>query len=219
MHRLYYSPGACSMAVHIVLEEIGESYETELVSSVNGLMTQTDGWRTKNPKGRIPALSDVPGKIGGAIDLLTEAHAILLYLADTHPSAGLAPTDPAGRARCAEWMNWLSSQVHGLCYGLIWRPQRFSDDERMFPVLLQKGEQNVRREYNYIEGLLADGRDWAVPGGYSVVDPYLLVFYRWGQVIGLDMPANYPAWAGLARATVARPAVQSVLAKENIAIF
>jgi len=112
------------MAVHIVLEETGENYDIELVSSVNGLMTQTDTWRAMNPKGRIPALSQVPGKIGGGANLLTETHAILLYLADTFPSARLAPTDPAGRARCAEWMNWLSSQIHGLCYGLIWRPQR-----------------------------------------------------------------------------------------------
>jgi len=89
----------------------------------------------------------------------------------------------------------------------------------MYPALRRKGALTVRQEYTFIESLLADGRDWAIPGGYSVVDPYLLVFYRWGQVIGLDMDANFPAWTALARATVARPAVQTVLAEENIVIF
>ncbi|MBV8650182.1 MAG: glutathione S-transferase N-terminal domain-containing protein, partial [Alphaproteobacteria bacterium] len=111
MYRLYYSPGACSMAAHIVLEEIGEPYETELISSSGareGKMTQTAAWKAVNPKGRVPALSGVPGRIGGADNLLTELHAILFYLARTHPAAKLLPEDPAGEARCIEWMNWLA---------------------------------------------------------------------------------------------------------------
>src|SRR6202035_167534 len=111
MHRLYYSPGACSMAVHIVLEEIGAPYELELISSSGpreGRMTATPEWRAVNPKGRVPAVSGRPGRIGGGADLLTEAPAILAYLARTNPGAGLLPADPAGEARCLEWLNFLS---------------------------------------------------------------------------------------------------------------
>jgi glutathione S-transferase len=116
-------------------------------------------------------------------------------------------------------MNWLASNVHAMSYGQIWRPQRFIDDKTTFPALKSKGEQNAREQYAYIETLLADGREWAVPGAYSVVDPYLLVFYYWGQRIGLDMHSAYPAWTRLSAHIVARPAVLRALAKEQIKIF
>jgi glutathione S-transferase len=222
MYRLYYSPGACSMAAHIMLEEIGEPYELELVSSSGareGKMTATPAWRAVNPKGRVPALGFVPGRIGGADDLLTELHAILVYLARTHPEARLLPADAAGEARAIEWMNWLASNVHAMSYGQIWRPQRFVVDEALFPALRAKGAENVAEQYAYIESLLADGRDWAVPGGYTVVDPYLLVFYQWGQRIGLDMAARHPAWTQLAKRVTARPAVARVLVKEGISLL
>jgi glutathione S-transferase len=226
MYRLFYSPGACSLAPHIVLEEIGEPYELELVSSRavapgvgEGRMTATPAWKALNPKGRVPALSGVPGRIGGAADLLTEAPAILFYLARTHPKAGLLPGDPAGEARCLEWTNWLSGNVHTMSYGQIWRPLRFVGDEKDFPAVRAKGEQNVREQYAYIERLLADGRDWAVPGGYTIVDPYLLVFYQWGGSIGLPMRAAYPNWTRLTERVAARPAVQRVLAQEEVKVF
>lgn len=222
MYRLYYSPGACSMAAHIVLEEIGEKYELELISSSGareGKMTATPAWRAVNPKGRVPALSGVPGRIGGAEDLLTELHAILVYLARTHPEARLLPADAAGEARAIEWMNFLASHVHAMSYGQIWRPQRFVADEALFHAIRAKGEANVAEQYAYIESLLADGRDWAVPGGYTVVDPYLLVFYQWGKRIGIDMAARHPAWTGQAQHVAARPAVARVLAQEGISLF
>ena len=78
-YRLFYSPGACSLAPHIVLEEIGLPFELELISSRGereGAMTATAEWRAMNPKGRIPALSGVPGSMGGAASLLTEVTAI-----------------------------------------------------------------------------------------------------------------------------------------------
>jgi glutathione S-transferase len=221
MHRLYYSPGACSMAVHIVLEEIGEPYELKLVSSrgpLGGVGTTSPDWIAKNPKGRIPALSSVPGRIGGSGELLTEAHAILFYLARTHPDAGLLPADAAGEARAIEWINWLSSNVHAISYGQIWRPNRFVAEERDHAAVQSRGRQNIREQYAYIEDLLGDGRHWALPDAYSIVDPYLLVFYEWGARIGLDMMTSYSAWHRLTQRTLQRPAVQRVLAEENISI-
>jgi glutathione S-transferase len=221
MHRLYYSPGACSMAVHIVLEEIGAPYELELVSSrghLGGAGTTSPEWKAKNPKGRVPALSGVAGRIGGADDLLTEAQAILFYLSRTYPAAALLPADVVGQARAIEWMNWLSSNVHAMSYGQIWRPNRFVADKRDHAAVQGMGQQNVRDQYAYVETLLGDGRDWALPGAYSVVDPYLLVFYEWGVRIGLDMATGYPAWRRLTERTLQRPAVQRVLRDENISI-
>jgi len=222
MYRLYYSPGACSMAVHIVLEEIGEPYELELVSSrghLGGVGTTSPEWKAKNPKGRVPALSGVVGRIGGAHDLLTEAQAILFFLARTHPDARLLPDDIAGQARAIEWMNWLSSNVHAMSYGQIWRPQRFVADEKDFPAVQAKGHQTLREQYAYVESLIADGRPWAEPGGYSVVDPYLLVFFQWGMRVGVDMPALCPAWTAMTRRVLERPAVKRILAQEQIKVL
>ncbi|MGY4572067.1 glutathione S-transferase family protein [Bradyrhizobium sp. USDA 3256] len=218
-HKLFYSPGSCSMAAHIVLEEIGEPYEYQLVSASGpkeGEMTGSPEWKAVNPKGRVPALSGVPGRIGGADNLLTEGHAIMIYLARTNPSADLLPTEPAAEARCIEWMNWLASNVHAMSYGLIWRPHRFSHDESLFPALRLRGKENVISQYAYIESLLSDGRQWSIPEGYTVVDPYLFVFYYWGARIDLDMSRLYPAWTSLMQRVLARPAVKRMMAIEGV---
>ena len=220
-YRLYYSPGACSMAAHIVLEEIGAPFELELVLSRGereGAMTATPEWRAVNPKGRIPALAPVPGSAGGSPGLLTEVPAILLYLGLEHEEAGLLPRDPASLARAAEWMNWLSGNVHSMAYGQIWRAQRFSDDEAALDSIRARGRASLADHYNYVERLLADGRGgWALPSGYSVVDPYLLVFFQWGQRIGLAM-RDYPAWSAATERMLARPAVRRVLEREGVTI-
>ena len=210
LHTLYFSPQSCSLAPHIVLEEIGAPYATELVTATDGLMTGTAAWRAVNPKARVPALSGVTGTAGGMQGLLTETHAILVYLARMNPTSGLLPTDAAGEARAIEWMNWLASNVHAMSFGQLWRPQRFVSDLALFPAVRARGMENLREQCAYIELLLSDGRDWAVPGGYSVVEPYLLVFYRWGWMFDLDMAAAHPAWAALSRRTLARPAVRRV---------
>ena len=209
------------MAPHIVLEEIGEPFELELVSSKGereGAMTSTPAWRAINPKGRIPALSGVAGSVGGAPMLLTEVPAILVFLGMQHPAAALLPTDSAGHARCIEWMNWLSGNVHAMSYGQIWRTQRFSAEDSAIEGIRERGRAALAEQYAYIESILSDGRDWAIPSGYSVVDPYLLVFFQWGQRIGVTMRATYPNWSELTDRVIAREAVQRALAKENIVI-
>jgi glutathione S-transferase len=221
-YRLFYSPGACSLAVHIVLEEVGAPYELELVSSRGereGSMTASAEWRAVNPKGRIPALAPVPGSAGGAPDLLTEVPAILCYLAARHPGAGLLPIEPAAVARCLEWMNWLSGNVHTMAYGQIWRAQRFSIDESAFPAIREQGRLSLAEQHDYIERLLGDGRQWAVPEGNSIVDPYLLVFYHWGQRIGFDMRSECPAWSAHTDRLLERSAVRRVLEQEGVTIF
>jgi glutathione S-transferase len=220
-YRLYHSPGACSMAAHIVLEEVGAPFELELVlarGEREGPMTATNAWRTINPKGRVPALSPVPGSAGGAAELLTETPAILVYLAVMHPQAALLPAGPAGLARCLEWLNWLSGNVHANSCGQIWRAHRFSDDEAALEGIRAKGRAALVDQYAYVERLLGDGRDWAVAGRYSVADAYLLVFFHWGGRIGLDMRGDHPAWARIMDKVLARPAVRRALATEEVEV-
>jgi len=222
-HLFYYSPGTCSLAPHIVLEEIGEPYELELISASGpreGEMTSKPEWKAINPKARVPALLGIPGRIGGADNILTEVPAILVYLARTNPAAKLLPSDPAAEARCIEWMSWLSSNVHSMAFAQMWRAQRFTTDEEGFAAVRNRGRENISECFAYIEKLLADGRGWAIAEGYTVVDAYLLVFYYWGRCrIRLDMGILCPAWTRLSELVAERPAVQRALNAEGITIF
>jgi glutathione S-transferase len=217
MYRLFYSPGACSLAPHIVLEEIGVPYDLDLRSTMGAAGTSAPDYLAINPKGRVPALFGVPGRSGGANGLLTEASAILVYLARAHPDhVALLPGGPAGEARCIEWLNWLSESVHGMSFAQLWRPQRFVSDPALFPAVVAKGRENLAEQYRYIESILADGRAWALPDGYSVADAFLLVFWRWGARIGFDMAGQFPAWTLLSAQTVARAAVRRAIEQEGL---
>ena len=217
MHRLFYSPGACSLAIHIVLEEIGEPYEAEVRSAKNGEGTTTADYLALNPKGRVPALTGVPGGAGGAPDLLTEAVAILLFLARSHPEAKLLPADPAGEARCLEWLSWISIDQHGIGNGQLWRPHRFVADPALHEAVKSKGMENILTAYDHIDHILSDGREWAVPSQYTVVDAYLVVFWLWGRRIGLEMDTSWPNWAQLMNKVLERLAVKQALELEGLA--
>jgi glutathione S-transferase len=210
---LYYSPGACSMAPHIVLEELGLHYRTELVSVANG-DTARAPYLAINPKGRVPALL-----IPGEARVLTEVSAILIYLARQRPASGLLPADdPLSEARCQEWLAWLSSWLHTVGFGLLWRPARFSPNTSQHGTLQAMGRQTIHAAFVEIERQLADGREWAMPGRYSILDPFLLVFYRWGNRIGFAMRTDFPAWTSITDRVAKRPAVCRVLESEGLSI-
>lgn len=216
MYRLSYSPGACSLAPHIALEEIGVPYALDLRSTKNAEGTSAPDYLAINPKARVPALLGVEGRSGGAEGLLTEASAILVYLARAYQEAELLPGGPAGEARCVEWLNWLSESVHGMSLAQLWRPERFVSDPALFPAVIAKGRDNLDEQFRAIEGILADGRGWAVPQGYSVADAFLLVFWRWGGRVGYDMRNSFPAWTAVSERIVARDAVRRALEQEGL---
>lgn len=211
-YLLYYSPGTCSMAAHIVLEELAVPFELEAVPVAEGA-TLKPAYLAINPKGRVPAL-----RIAGEARVLTELPAILTYLARTHPAAGLLPSsNTVDEARCYEWLAWLSGWVHGIGYGEVWRPQRFIADTARFGEISANGRETVTKAYEFIERIFAgDDRQWAVPGGYSIVDPLLFVLYGWGMRIGLPMSNDYPAWSAHAGRLLMRPAIQRVMEREGV---
>jgi glutathione S-transferase len=211
MYQLFYSPGACSMAVHIILEEVGAEFELIAVSVANR-DTQREPYLSINPKGRVPAL-----RIPGETKVLTELPAILRYLASRYPAHGLAQTEnPLLEARTAEWLAWLSGWVHSVGYGLIWRPERFDPDPSHASGLAVQGTKLIDAAHAEIERALADNRSWSVGERFSIVDPFLLVLYRWGASIGFPMRERYPAWSRQARLTLERPAVQRAMAREGV---
>lgn len=209
MLKLYYSPGACSLAPHILLEERGIPYELELVSIADG-KTQSAEFLALNPKGRVPVLRTEED------ELLTELPAISWYLAQG-ATPGLFPHAVLAGARCLEWFNWLSGTLHGQAFGGVWRPQRFVNEAALFPQINAKGRENVLDCFRFIDARLA-GRHWAVGQAYTVIDPYLLVFYRWGNRIGLTMRSDYRHWAAHTERVLARPAVRRALQQEGISV-
>ena len=211
MLKLFYSPRACSMAPHILLEEVGAPYALELVSIAEG-RNRSPEYLAINPTGRVPALLTEEGEI------LTELPAVSWYIAQQSTNPALFPLGHLAAARCFEWFNWLSGTVHAMAFGQFWRPQRFVADEALFPQVKEKGRANILESFAFIEQRLA-GRRWAVGNAYTVVDPYLLVFYAWGNRIGLPMRADYGNWTGHAERVEARPAVQRVLSQEGVNLW
>ena len=209
-YTLYYSPAACSLAPHIVMEEIGPPYRLELRSTDEG-ETHTPEFYRINPKGRVPVLS----REGF---LLTEAPAILTFLADQRPDLMLMPDTAEDRARMGEWFNWLSGTVHATAVRMIWRPEHFTADAGQRPSIVARGHEHLASAFALIEAKLGEG-EWAVGGRYSVVDPYLLVFYRWGHRMGLEMANAYPSWTRQSRRMLRRPAVGRALEREGISIW
>lgn len=206
MYHLYYSPGACSLAVHITLEEIGAEFELTRVL-VPGGETTLPSYLAVNAKGRVPALA-----FGG--ELLTEVPAVLIYLALTHADAALLPSDPLAHARTLEWLAWLASEVHP-AFGQIWRPARSVTAPELHADVQARGRENVADRLDDIESRLAKGDSFVVEGEYTVADPYLFVFYQWGRMERFDM-SRYHAYSAHAARVAARPATQRALVREGL---
>lgn len=205
MLTLYYAPGACSMASHIALEEVGAEYEARPVLLAKGEQ-RSEAYLKVNPRGRVPALD-----IGG--EVIAENTAILPYIGKRFPAAKLWPEDPLGEARCLSLIGFCAASVH-VAFAHIGRPERYALDEAAFPTVKEAGRKGFHGYCRDIDAMLA-GREWAMGRQYTVCDPYLLVFYWWGSRIELPM-RELSAWTAHKDRMLARPAVRRVLEQENI---
>jgi len=205
MLKLYYAPGACSMASHITLEESGAQYEAQALQFAQGEQ-KTETYLKINPRGKVPALS----VDGGAV--ITENAAILTYLAKRFPEKNLLPKDPVGEARAISFMAWCSNTVHP-SFTHIFRPERFSDDAAAHAGIKDAGRKAFWANLQEIDGII-DGNPWTQGAQFTTCDPYALVFYGWGTRIELPVKElkNYTAWKDR---MVARPAVRKILEREK----
>lgn len=207
MVRLYYAPGACSLASHIVIEEVGVPYETVRLNLAEGDQRKPDYLKI-NPRGRVPACV-VDGKV------ITENAGIIAYFAGGHPEAGLWPKDTWHQALAVSTISWLGSTVQGT-YGHIARPARYADDAASQESMKAKARAIYGNHLEEIDTLLA-GRKWCIGDRYSAVDAYLLVFYRWGNRGGYDVKA-LRHYTKLMDRVLDRPAVKKVMADEGITL-
>jgi len=203
MFKLYYAPGACSLASHIGLEESGAKFDGHAVSFAKSEQ-KTPEYLKINPRGRVPALIVDEGTI-------VENTAILDYVASKY-APQLMPKDPVQRARAISLMAWFSNNVHP-AFTHIGRPERFADDASVFDKLKEKGRSNFWAALQEIDGIIGS-KPWIMGDAFTVVDGYALVFYAWGKRIELPMTElkNYTAWKDR---MMARPAVKRVLEREN----
>jgi glutathione S-transferase len=205
--KLFYAPGACSLAAHMVLEEIGRPFEAVRLDLMAGDQRQPD-YLALNPKGRVPLLVTEAGA-------LTESVAILSFLADSAPEKQLLPAATWARAQALSLLVWQSGTVHGTGFAAIFRPARFSDDESAFPALKAKGVSEAQAHLATMNARLSR-RDFAFDH-FTIADPYFLILRRWAIRVGIDVAAH-TALAAHAERLAARPAVQRVLAREGIRI-
>jgi len=201
---LFYGPGACSMASHIVLEESGEKYEPRKVDLAGGEQRSAE-YQKINPHQRVPALRLDDG------EYISENVAILPYLGKRFK---LWPTDPKGEVRAMSLIGWFASSVHP-AHGHVGRPERYSADPSHYPAIKDAGLKTFHACLQEIDQMLA-GRQW-LGDQYSVLDPYGFVFYTWGIRRELPMAAlkNYTAFKDR---MLARPAVQRVVADEKLKV-
>jgi glutathione S-transferase len=204
MLTLYFTPGACSLAAHIVLEESGEKYQTQLVDLVNGEQ-RSEPYLPINPQGRVPVLRLDDG------EPLSENTAILPYLGKRF---GLWPSDPMGEARALSLIGFFAASVHP-AHAHIGRPERYATDPAAYPTIREAGLKTFHGYLKQIDAMLT-GREWFADR-YSVLDAYGLVFYAWGfrRELPLHELAAYTAHKDR---MLARPAVRRVAVEEKLAL-
>jgi glutathione S-transferase len=206
--KLHHTPGACSMACHIALEEAGAAFVPVVVPRGQN---RTPEYLAVHPRGLVPVLELDDGR------RLTEAAAILLHVARRFPGADLLPEGgTTEEARAFEWLAWLTNTLH-VAYAGLWRPERFTDDPAARAALTAEAKDRIDALDHEVEARL--GGPFAAGGTYTVADPFLLVFFRWANRIGLDTAGRHPGWTAWARRVEDRPAVGRVLAREGVSLW
>jgi len=200
--KLYYKSGACSLASHIILKEIGKNFEIESVDTDKQLTESGADYSKINPKGYVPALRTDEGQI------LTEGAAVLQYLADQNPDARLAPEyGTLERARLQEHLNFTSTELHK-AFGPFFSSNS-SDEEKQF------ARKNVERKLDHFESALSDGRKYILGNKFSVADAYFFVVSGWAKPTGIGLN-KWPNISAFNKRISEREMVQDAMRAEGL---
>jgi len=206
MPTLYYALGACSLAPHIALEWIGRPYDAVMVQY------GSDELLAVNPAGAVPTLREDDGW------LLTQAGAILDYLAHKHPEARLAGgTGLRAKAEAHRWSAFFTSDVHA-AFWPVFMPFRYTTDvsDSAREAVTKAGQALVAKQFTILDRHL-DGREYILDGGRSIIDAYAFPMMRWAAKLLPGRLTEYPNVQALHDRVAADPAVQRVLAREKAA--
>lgn len=200
--KLFNKPGACSLASHIILNEVDATFELDEVDTDLGKTKSGLDYAKINPKGCVPALELDTGEI------LTEGASILQYIADQHPQSGMTPAvGTVARARLHEYLNYTSSELHKAFNPFF--SSAASDEDK------EKAGVNVAQKFDYLNVLLSDGRTYLLGDHFSVADAYLFVVSNWSNFVGIDLK-NWPNIAAFVDRVANRPAAQAAMKAEGL---
>ena len=173
--KLYYMPGACPLAAHIVLEWIGAPFE---IAEVKRDALKSPEYLRLNPAGVVPTL---------VVDdlVITENVAILLYLVEIYPEAQLSGDTPRTRARVNHWLGFLNSDVHQ-SFKPLFSPERYVSDTAQHADLAMHTKKKLRGLFALADAGLSD-REWLAGSHRSIADPYLYVLLRWARGKAIDL--------------------------------
>ena len=201
MMKLYFAPGACSLSPHIVAREAGIDIELEKVDTKAKKTASGADYLAINPKGYVPALQLDDGQV------LTEGPAIVQYLADQRPDAGLAPrAGTIERYRLQESLGFINSEIHKT-YSPLFYPTTT-------PEYRKDREEYLKKRYAVIEKQLA-GKDHLFGDRFTVADAYLFTVTNWAAFVKLDL-TDFPNLLASQKRVAARPAVRAAMEKEGI---
>ena len=199
--KLYYVPGACSLAPHIALREAGLPFTLDKMDPATRRTADGEDYLKVNPKASVPAL-----RLDNT-EVLTESAVILQYIADQKRDTALAPANPLERYRLAEWLNYISSEVHkqlGPFFNPklppVWRENQLGLLAKRFDILAER-----LKSQPYLMGQQ-----------FTVADAYLFVVLNWTGLFKLDM-SKWPTLTDYLGRIAARPAVQAALKAEGLA--
>ena len=199
--KLYYAPGACSLAPHIVAREADLPLDLIKVDLRNRTTETGQSYEQINPKGYVPALGAENGEV------LTEVSAIIQYLASQAPQANLMP-DQQGfeRFRFLEWLGFISTEIHK-GFGPLWR-SNFPEDVK------EAARDRLFQRFAYLDKHLAE-KPYVMGESFTIADAYLFTVLNWAHVHKLDMSV-YPNIAAFMSRVADRPKVREALVAEGL---
>lgn len=203
MLTLYYTPRTCALATHIALIDAGADYTLKRIDFAKGEQ-RTPEFLAVNPKGRVPALVTPQG-------ILTENTALLTYIAQTHPKADLAPTDPFALAKLQAITAFLSSTLH-VAHAHGPRGNRWTDDPAAIAALKAYVPTSVTAAFKLVEDSMLQG-PFVMGDTYTIADPYLFTMSTWIEGDHVDT-TQIPRVMAHRQMMSERPSVIRALAEE-----
>jgi glutathione S-transferase len=198
--KLYYSPGACSQAPHILLHEIGLDHDAARVNLKSKTLDDGSSYLTINPKGAVPALELDSG------DVLTENAVILQFLGDRSSVGEVLPSlGQFRRYRVLEWVNFITTELHK-SFAPLFKPDAADETKRFF-------REQIARKLDYVDQQLGSG-PFLCGDELTIADPYLFVISSWtDKMIGLN---NWPNLIAFRERMLERPSVRHVMRFEGL---
>lgn len=199
--KLYLSPAACSLAVHIALREVGATFDAVHVDLATHRLANGDDYLAISPRGYVPLLEFADGSRH------TEAASLLQYVADLDPSQALigAPGS-ARRLAVIENLTFVGSELHKVFSPWLWHKETADSTKRAVKDKLAARFAELEAHFEKHEHLV---------GAYSVADAYAFTILNWTKFVGPSLKPYPQVQAYLAR-VAARPAVQAALQAEGL---